>query len=138
MFTDTGRLTPEVVKKVNLDLGIGVSFPDILEYFCGGYMFLWLLIWGFVFNRILLNFVRQELVLIAECYSYELLEGRLNCCKNTLCKYWITKFDFFFMVKCLLSWSQVIRLCFPVLHVPGSKYDIFVGKSKLVMSRDRN
>lgn len=40
-----------------------------------------------MFNSILLIFVRQELVLIAECYLYELLGGELNCCKNTPWKY---------------------------------------------------
>lgn len=34
-----------------------------------------------MFNNILLNFLRQELVLIAECYSYELLEGNLTAAK---------------------------------------------------------
>lgn len=79
-----------------------------------GSMFLLLLTWGFVFNSILLSFVRQELVLIAQCYLDELLEGELNCCKNTPWKYWITRFFLFFflMVKCLLLWSQVITLCF--------------------------
>lgn len=56
-----------------------------------------------MFNNILLNFLRQELVLIAECYSYELLEGNLTAAKIPYASIELRDLIFFFMVKCLLS-----------------------------------